>query len=86
LAIFPQPVRPTFGQYPSITRETAEFLGGDDDHFIAALDGDALRAVATDTPYQLAEAGLGVLQQPPARLENLGRLRRSWGILSGHTD
>jgi hypothetical protein len=37
-----------------------------DDHFVATVDGDMLRSFAADAPHQLAESGLGVLQQPAA--------------------
>jgi hypothetical protein len=44
--------------------EAPEFLGGDDDDLVAAVNGDVLRAFTADTTNQLAEAGFGVLEDP----------------------
>ena len=47
--------------------EASKLFGGNDDDFIAAMDGDVLRPLAAHQPHQLTEARLGVLKQPVAR-------------------
>jgi hypothetical protein len=42
--------------------EASELFGGNDDNFIATMDGDVLRPLAAHQPHQLAEARLGVLE------------------------
>lgn len=46
--------------------EAAEFVGSNDDDFLATVDRDVLRSLAVDFPDQLAEAGFGILQEPVA--------------------
>lgn len=47
--------------------EASELFDGNDDNFIATVDGDVLRSLATHQPHQLAEVRLGVLERPVAR-------------------
>jgi len=59
-----------------------KFLGRDDDDLIAPMHGYVLGAFAADTPHELAETSLGILEKPTAGLtRKLGR-----GFVSSHTD
>ena len=64
----------------ALALEAAEFFGGDDDHLVAPVHGDMLRAFAAHAPHQLAEAGLGVLQQPVARQPTKERAAAGLGV------
>ena len=43
---------------------SAYLIGRDDDYLVASMDGDVLRPLAPHLSHELAEARLGVLQNP----------------------
>jgi len=47
-----------------VSLQPAEFLRGDDDDFVATVNGDVLGSFAADLAHQFAEACLRVLQEP----------------------
>ena len=63
--------------------EAAEFFGGDDDDFIAAMHGDMLRPFAADAAHQLAELRLGVLKQPMAGRQVARAAVLLWRVRAG---
>ena len=74
------------------TSEAPEFLGRDDDDFLASMDGDVLRAFAANQPNQFTEVRLGVLQASVTGLLDAWQSRRlrrhKWLVVldSGHKD
>ena len=54
------------GRAARIALEAPEFLGRDDDHLVATVNGHVLRSLGAHATHQLAEARLGVPQQPAA--------------------
>ena len=44
--------------------EAAKLFRRDDDHFVTPMDGHALGSFTVDAPHELAETGLGILQDP----------------------
>jgi len=51
-----------------LATKTAEFLGGDDDDFVASMHGDVLGPLVPDAADELTEARFRVLQLPMCRL------------------
>ena len=73
--------------------EAAKLFRRDDDHFVTPMDRHALGSFTVDAPHELAEAGLGILQDPvPPTLAlthpafGLWFFSRLWFCNSSHDD
>jgi hypothetical protein len=66
--------------------ETAELIGGDDHDFFAPVVRDVLGAMTTGAAHELAEASLGLVEEPPTRSARWSRRSRRAVTRSSHID